>query len=542
MKDLSVLKHLTASTLTREQANLAKSRGRTRLELYYKQIDELLKNIRHTQKKDALDWIRYCKDRDWGLLSQIYDRLTESGNADGLPGLALFLKIPGRSFALLPGMEQGDSRRTDRIYMASAWNSAALEAARDNHVEDTFNLAIVRTNRLWQRERWSVLPVEDTAEPSVLPVEDTAEPIGSSAAAYFNNISLHERPVDGWVDAFWGVQSGIRIPISIPGAQKSKFEVLLTTFVPDAFREWDGIETGYVKKIPPAVAKQIADSLQTKFEHELHGLSLTTSLLNDICGTEADLLASGMRMVAHFFHSDQTRPDWEKAVGMLLNRLRQIDPERYKTVEDLQHLRESAFKRLLTVSESMGEDLNSQDWKEKLKAEIATPQVPSLRLLYKQDHTIQDLVETLNSLVRDSESAIEPDLTPTDLGRLLPTDRIHPFLLLAILDNLVNRPKVHVQVSVFKTKESRETLHLTAFYPEWTLNLDDERDFLLRPLPLPPLGVHTGRTRPGYGFYLTAQVLWRCEGTIEYYRFGESTPVCPALIHLTLPLKGKPHQ
>ena len=96
---------------------------------------------------------------------------------------------------------------------------------------------------------------------------------------------------------------------------------------------------------------------------------------------------------------------------------------------------------------------------------------------------------------------------------------------------MVEKHNVSVEVTV-EEGSHRHSLNLTAFYHKWTLSPNDEEDFLLKPID----GRNGGK---GTGFYVTAQVLWRYGGAVEYYRIGgDACEVdCQALIHLKIPLR-----
>jgi hypothetical protein len=586
---------LRHTSLEEPQALCACERARKRLASHYGHLIELLKRLQGHDVNAAVAEVKERHLADEAQIGTFYDALVRDPAEPEIPmepGLALFIQTGNRSIALLPDIEASASEPGQYpVFMATRWQTVVgLEqdsiARAMTPTEKAMRSRIVRSNRLWQRERWFVLPASDTAE--------TNE---AGQAVYFNDISLHNRPLDGWVDAFWGVQSGVRLPVPIGTSSESNLVFLITTFSPDVFEQWDmdvarqelrslfsrlpadlahledvlgrafdevldpsnrlrrrysrreaddyiaetvarnsgtasrelrdGLQsvldvlyTQYRKPVPAAAKDALVAALRTQFEEKLAGLSFAVSLLNDIQDSETSLLRFSMRMLQHFFYHNQT--NWVDGVQAVLNGLHNVSESEYLRVQNiLGTAREEVIGRLDDIVGALPNSrpatmLKDRFYRVKNDIDMGLSLLPDGCRV----HQFLDAMESVQS-TRGCVVQIERD--PEDLTRRF---SIHPFLLTAILDNLLGRPGVHLRAFVAPDEDSvaRRMVNVTAFFPGWDLPPEDEENFFLAPL---------GNRK---GYYFTAQVLWREHGTIEYYRLREESP-CHAVIHLTIPIE-----
>lgn len=533
VKDLNtVMDDLTRGGLTAAEENIACDRAKFRLNCYYEHLQNLIARIQHQDTIGACSILKSRRKQDEARLREFYDSLHSQEETTSDPGLALFLQIGNRSIALLPGTCE-DSRNMNPVYMASKWQSVAFEGTFCEDEAGEFRNRIERSNRLWQRERWWVLPASDSVEPLGLRGQNN---LAEVSHVYFNNISLHQKGIDGWVDAFWGVQCGIRLALPIRGHDDTKLVMLLTTFLPDAFKGWDESakvsinmrqvqqEEPYVKAVPDSVARKIVAVLVEEFRTELDGLSFATSVLQDVSKSETSLIANAMKLLAHYSDRASQRvqnPIWEVQVFNLLDRLTRLSPNLYEAAKHLEFPRDFVFKHLEALSEELPDQDNAVQWKNDLKqAAEGTHQFS----LLPTNCTVGNFFDALKSL--ENQMGFTVNLNRADeRPRARFISSIPSYLLTAIAENLVEKRDVTVDIDV---KPNGLSMDLTAFYHKWRLSPDDERDFLLKPL-------NGGRST---GFYLTAQVLWRYGGAVEYYRIGNdgNNTEDQALMRLQFPL------
>jgi len=531
VKDLNtVMDDLTRGGLTAEEENIACDRAKFRLNCYYEHLQNLIARIEHQETQVACSTLKKYREHDEARLREFYASLAQgyhsSGETTPDPGLALFLQIGDRSIALLPRICENSIKTP--VYMASKWQSVTFEDTFCEDKAEEFRNRIERSNRLWQRERWWVLPVSDSAEPLGLGrrLDDVV---------YFNNISLHKREIDGWVDAFWGVQCGIRLALPIRGHDDTKLVMLLTTFLPDAFKDWDesmsqkqGLEQlPYVKAVPDNVASKIVGVLVEEFGTELDGLSFATLVLKDVSKSETSLIANAMKLLAHYSDRASQRVQnqiWEVQVFNLLDRLSTLSPNLYEAAKHLESPRDFVFKHLEALSEKLPDQENAVQWKNDLKqAAEGTHQFS----LLPTNCTVGKFFDALKSLEKKMEFTVNLN-REAERHRACFISSIPSYLLTAIAENLVEKRDVTVDIDV---NPNGLSMDLTAFYHKWKLSPDDERDFLLKPL-------NGGRST---GFYLTAQVLWRYGGAVEYYRIGNdgNNTEDQALMRLQFPFSNE---
>jgi len=513
--------------LNSDQVIKAKERAQARLRAYYSHLETLLQSVSHSRQQDALKTISALAKDDGRRIDSTYDSLAGGNDEITRPGIAIFLHVGNRSFALLPEID-GNSPTSQEgpVYMAPRW-SETIFGPNDEITGNDLRLRILRSNRLWQRERWSVVPATNTVEPT-----------GEKGAAFFNNIMLHDKPVDGWVDAFWGVQSGVRIPIPVNDGAGSQVILLLANYVPDAFEDWDRQPNEYVKPMPDGLAQSAIDILAQDFATELSGLSYATTLLSDVIHGETALLDSGMRVLAHYVDGERQSPEnpkstWERRIVPLVQQLRQISPRLYGEISDLERPMDTAFNRLEALAKRLPADEKTSQWRSNVLCERSNANLTAFSLL-SRGCTIGDLAGALQSLQQSRQSTVTlSQEVKQRYSQVVDDSLIHPYLLTAILENLLNRHNVslHMSIKTDLERPDKKVLQLTAFYPEWMLDTKDENDFLLKPL------ASLGSERTRNGFYLTAQVLWRHNGLIEYYPLCENTqPPRVALLNLSIPL------
>lgn len=561
IKDIEGMSNLQLCQLSKEQARIATERAQARLKRYYEHLQELLGNIRHNKsdgvalrslekRDDALQALNKLAVEDNSLIAATYKKLTSVSETKCIPGIALFLHTGNRSFALLPKMEGTSAKKDDNnVYMSRMWRQTLhIEAQSKNNLIN-LETRLRRACRLWQRERWSVLPASTLSAPKHT---DTAEPFDKPDAGFFNNIMLHRQAVDGWVDAFWGVQSGIRLPIPIPDSEGSNLVILLTSYIPDAFTEWnessntdaftEGSESSdiYVKPIPGELGNEAVALLEKVFEKELKGLSLATNLLKDVTDTEITLLESGMKMLGHYLHEQPDgkaeRLTWEKRIIQLTQKLRQVSDECYQDFRELENPMNAAFNQLEIASNRLPCNEVSEQWTTDLKSFKEMGNEESNPLLPAANCTVGILTKTIQSLQERRQATVTllPEVEG-DLEYQIDRERIHPYLLTAILENLLAKGDVHLTLTI-KDEDNEKFLQIIAFYHNWILNPMCEQDFLLKPLdPDPTLNSKRKRN----GFYLTAQVLWRNNGLIEYYPLCENVESRAALFNLTFSIGYK---
>ncbi len=586
---------LRHTALDEPQALCAANRARNRLASHYDHLIDLLKRIDGPDVSSAVDEVEKRHTTDKTQIESFYEGLLRGSAEFGTPmepGLALFIQTGNRSIALLPDIEaSGNEPGQYPVFMATRWQEV-VGLVHDSTgpiatpTEQALRSQIVRSNRLWQRERWFVLPASDTAE--------TNE---AGEAVYFNDISLHKRALDGWVDAFWGVQSGVRLRVPIGNSSESHLVFLITTFSPDVFEQWDmelvrgelrglfsrlpadvahlegalektflevldpcnklkrrydrqeaenciaetigrnaakaprelydGLQsvldvlyTQYRKPVPTAAKNALVDALRTTFEERLAGLSFAVSLLNDIQDSETNLLRFSMRMLQHFFYHNQT--NWVDGVQAILNDLQNVSESDYGRVQDILGVAKTeVIDRLDDIVQALPDTTSARTLKHdfyRVKNDIDL----GLSLL-PDGCRVQHFWDALESVKTTRGCTVQIERTQEDLPRRF---SIHPFLLTAILDNLLARPGVHLRAFVGPDEDSvtRRAINVTAFFSSWDLTPEEEENFFLAPL---------GNRK---GYYFTAQVLWREHGTIEYYRLSEESP-CHAVIHLKIPIE-----
>jgi hypothetical protein len=531
-----------------DQILLAKNRGRFRLSKYFDHVQELLTKISHEDVGTAVAFFQRQRAQDEKLFDEIYDRLADAAQNNQMPGIALFLVLRRPSetcicdqkatFALFPGTKH----TPQRVYMASRWYSIiqgmhdlATDESLSADVQEgivNFSIRILRSNRLWQRERWPKTEKEET-------FESTSD---LDIIYYFNDISLHELPVDGWVDAFWGVQSGIRIPVPIgPDNDGSYLVILLTSNEPDTFAAWnkclpDDISKPLRYQLPLSkdISDKIVQTFKLQFESELKGLEFAASLLRDFMTNEIHVFETAMKLLSHAFNPREPNPKWMNDFAGLINRIKYpfgADDvfDKLKNHRSLDSLHEFLLGELETFSLTLPSSTLADVWKKDLdEAKKIKPDDKSSSLLMDECSVCQ-FVKYLNKCTTNTNST----LFENDIPRAVQTRRIniHGFLLTAIADNLTRgRRQASLTVSAID-----ENIEIIVFYPQWDLTREEEELFLLSPIP----SKSNPSEPPRLGFFLTANVLWSNGGTVQYYPLTENTGKeerYPAMIRLTIPL------
>jgi hypothetical protein len=488
-------------------------RATARLGRYYANLRILLQVFGNSVPTDALNALGNLQLRDEELLGRIYAAAAEETSNE--PGIAFFLRVKHRSIALLPTIVSSSGGTLDRtVYMASSWK-AAISRALQPEERKALQIRILRSNLLWQRERIWVLPASDT-------VEAHGEEYGTKQlpTVFFNDISRHQSATDGWVDAFWGVQSGLRVAIPLPSVPNATFVLLLTTCRPGAF-EWDSVKERYKQNVPSKIASKILAALRNELNAELAWLSFAAQSLRYVTEEEPTLLDGGMRMIEH--HLSQAfptnSPDWQWTARTLAADLDLIsDRHCREALEYVDGLEQAAFRKLEDMAATLPARTESRRWLERLQRVRAEKRHQPA--LLSRECTLKNVVEMLDVLAQRHTSTVIVDDAVRNMAW---RPRLHGYLLTAILANLVEGRNVAVHVSV-----EGEMLYLTAFYKNWNLTAKDEEVFLLQPLK--------GRRTTGSGFFRTAQLLWNSGGSIEYYRLRGS-PESPALLRLGIRLQ-----
>lgn len=237
-----------------------------------------------------------------------------------------------------------------------------------------------------------------------------------------------------------------------------------------------------------------------------------------------------MQLVSHYTYDSHESPAWEGRVVSLVHQLRQVAPAMATRVQGLTKLRELSFRRLEAVARRLPANEECSTWKRSLEWQIKegdradfTPLTPK--------YTLGQLVHALKAFEGGTRSTVSiAEAARAELDRVVNVDGL---LLSAVLKNVVDKHGVSVTIAT-KTCEGGAGLWLSvaAFYNVWRLPTALEEDFLLKPLQ------RVEGERKRVGFYLTAQVLWRNAGTIEYYRLSETQGgQTQALIHLGIPLR-----
>ncbi|MGA2734656.1 MAG: hypothetical protein ABSG35_18925 [Syntrophobacteraceae bacterium] len=534
-----------------KKIQIARKRGKFRLRKYFDHVQNLLTKISHDDLETAVAYFQKQRAQDEKLFDEIYDRLADATQNSQMPGIALFLVLRRSSevclsdnkdkatFALFPGTQP----TTKRVYMASRWNSIiqgmqnfppireSLSADAKEGIEN-FSIRILRSNRLWQRERWPKTEKEET-------FEATSD---LDVIYYFNNIMLHKHPVDGWVDAFWGVQSGIRIPVPIgPDSDRSYLVILLTSNEPDTFAAWNKYLPEEISKPLPyqlPVRKDISDTIvqtfKVQFESELKGLEFAASLLRDLIANEIHVFETAMKLLSHAFSPKDPNPKWMNDFAGLINRIK--DPlgaadvfDMLKHYRSLDRLHTHVLDELENWSHTLNKSSLSDQWINDLcKAKNTTLDAQNSSLLMDECSVYQFINYLKKCAFNTNSTIVEHNIPmPAHAWRI----NIHGFLLTAIADNLTQgRRRTSLTVSV---KEGY--LEIIVFYPNWDLTREEEELFLLSPIPRKC----NEPTKPRLGFFLTANVLWSRGGTVQYYPLTENTgnkESYPAMIRLTIPL------
>lgn len=523
-EDFPGLTSLLRVKLSESEVTSAKKRSLARLSLYYDHVQNLVEDFSEFQGAAGASAVLARKRGDDAkLLKDAYDSLAQRENVQGAPGMALFLQVGDRSYALLPELASSSSNQL--VYMSESWREALFCSLEKNRV-DPFEEArrslldrVERSNRLWQRERWSCLPVRSSAEPG-----------GSNKAIVFNDISRHNEYIDGWVDAFWGVQSGVRLPVPIPGdfTEAAYLVLLFTTYVPDAFKSWveDDGKT-YSFRLSEKDTEVLVDEFRDEFRSELEKLSLVVPFLCDIDNSERSLLEMAMRMLSHHYNPRPTgRKQWEREVFLLIDKLKGVSEYHFKKVASLKRPRAFVLSRLRSVADEL-EDCGDEAMTQWVKGLDSLEQKDHPSHSFPKSSSIRDLLKSMELLGKQVEShLIVDEQVKRHLGEEIVLD---PFLFFAIFENLVNKHNVPVRVDI-----EDEKLTLTAFYNKWALHQKDERDFFLKPLTPQ---AHNERRR--IGFHLTAELIWRNQGTVEYYRLEDLPGQSVALIHIKTPFRRR---
>src|SRR5206468_2464811 len=117
------LPNLEPGGLNADQVSKAKERAHGRLGTYYKHLATLLLGISHQKQREALDISKVLAKDDSNLIDASYDILGEARENVSQPGIALFLHVGNRSFALLPGIEsKRDQSQSCPVYMSPRWS------------------------------------------------------------------------------------------------------------------------------------------------------------------------------------------------------------------------------------------------------------------------------------------------------------------------------------------------------------------------------------------------------------------------------------
>lgn len=527
----------TARHLEAQELAEAKARASRRLELYYSKLLGLIRAIPWEHVPQLQQTIESLHEADRVFLDRVYDQLGSIPSAGGVAcGRALFLRVASRSFPLLkePGLEL--TPESTLVYMCPDWLRALFSTAgndRDGLVD-----RLIRSNRLWQRERLNVeaavaadaqnpVATLGTSRPRVDDFEPT-RPCEPHAVDFFNNIALHPTATDGWVDAFWGVQSGLRIPLSIPGSGATLF-LLLTSYVPDLFRPWTLARDQYVEQLPQPLADALTAAFQSTLDEVLQSLSHAASLLSGSLAAEDTLLDIAMRSMNHHFGPEPPGSAPLAAARRLAQELVEIDARAAPLCRPFLIHTSDLFSTLKSISDELPETPDLVAWRVRLNAKQVYYASDGLGLL-PPDTTVRAFIRKLQAEAAAKRSVFARGENLQEIDTR--TVSIHGYLLTSVASNLFQRDDVYAHASIeISDRFPNPCLRVTAVYPRWALRKESERDFLLSPVTNPG-----GR---GRGFYLTAEVLRWHGGSIEYYRVP--LPDCGfqnvGLISLVLPVR-----